>query len=65
MKINLTYPEIGEWRSWFAWYPVEIDKRLVWFEPVERAITGYDFDGSAFFKYRMPKNAVDTGLDQA
>lgn len=31
----------GEWHKWFAWFPVTVDKHLVWLEFVERR---YHFD---------------------
>lgn len=27
---------VGEWQPWFAWYPVRLDRRLVWLKRVER-----------------------------
>lgn len=41
-------PPVGEWRPWFAWFPVFIPgerDEVVWLERVERAAEFYDDDG--------------------
>jgi hypothetical protein len=45
---------LGEWRPWFAWWPVTIRDSgdVVWLEPVERQtefVSGYD--GTYAFTY--------------
>jgi hypothetical protein len=61
MILNQNRQKEGEWRKWFAWYPVyvrEIDAD-VWLQTIERNYKLF-FDGFAsvvrIYKYRMPKS---------
>lgn len=31
-----SYQDCGQWRKWFAWYPVVVFEQLVWLEVIER-----------------------------
>lgn len=62
--MNIAFPNIrdGQWRTWFAWHPVEVAERLIWLERVERrwdaeANCVGDFSGYAYplggWEYRV------------
>jgi hypothetical protein len=56
-KIESYVSRFGVWRKWFAWYPVAIDRQMVWLETVERKVECYGGVGGLFCssEYRLPK----------
>lgn len=42
--------DFGEWESWFAWHPIVVDNKWVWWEPVERRVVCYGME--TFIWYR-------------
>ena len=57
LKPSPPRPNLREWHSWFAWFPVEINGEAVWWERVERKGTHYAGgmgDEWWEFEYRNP-----------
>lgn len=58
MKTNNT------WESWYAWHPIFISKKFVWFKKVERLyvheidreLLGYGRAETSYWKYREVHN---------
>lgn len=52
------YPwEDWKWHAWFAWHPVKVNGRWVWWAHIERRVYRYGGDGGdvPLYKYRLPE----------
>jgi hypothetical protein len=50
MRWQRRYPMRVDWKPWFAWHPVEVDRCWVWLEWIERRLRTQW--GEDYFEYR-------------